>query len=432
MKPTDRVEQHFPTGLLAATVCAVCLGLALSSIFTFSTLLRLRTQYLENRSHEIALAIEAQARGMGRRNNLQFWQTLIEDSYPTYSDTAAFVALVDQSGGVLAGMGAPSLTHRDFAGSAGKGIYIFDLPLAATRMPRSGLNQQVQGWRLRVGLHTSAADFIRRQAWIHLSVSGVAAVVLLTLALFLLRMLERFLELKTREGAERHLRALGTMAASLAHEIRNPLGAMKGLTQLAQEELPPDHTAQASMRTVVSEAERLERLVSDLLDFARPKEPQNGEFDFAALVSDIQSLLQQRLDNAGITLKVSVAPVEKRIRSDAGGLRQVLLNVLYNALDATPRGGVVTLCAGLKEHGRIFEVEIEDSGHGLGDRNPEELFQPFVTTKVRGTGLGLAVSRQIVESLGGSLNLANRPQGGACCVIRLPLQSGQGQTGAGS
>jgi two-component system sensor histidine kinase HydH len=178
------------------------------------------------------------------------------------------------------------------------------------------------------------------------------------------------------------------------------------------------------MRTVVSEAERLERLVSDLLDFARPKEPQIGEFDFAALVSEVQSLLQQRLDSAGITLELSLAVGTRRIRSDAGGLRQILLNVLFNALDATPRGGLVTLRAGLKDHDRFLEVEIEDTGQGLGNRNPEELFQPFVTTKVRGTGLGLAVSRQIAESLGASLSLANRPQGGARCVIRLPLQPG--------
>ena len=141
------------------------------------------------------------------------------------------------------------------------------------------MSSQIRGWVFRVGLFDADADFIRRQALIHLVVSALTATLLLVLSLYLVRMFRRFLVLKTREGAEQQLRAIGTMAASLAHEIRNPLGAMKGLTQLAQEDLPKDHPAQPSLQTVVSEAERLERLVSDLLDFARTKDPVITEFN---------------------------------------------------------------------------------------------------------------------------------------------------------
>jgi signal transduction histidine kinase len=420
--PNHLAERLIPRRLFMGIVCLVCLGLATSSIFTFSTLLRLRTQYLANRGREIAAAIESQARGQGRRSNPQFWQTLLEQSYETYAGSIAFLALVDQSNAVLAGKGRPSIARQEFAEDQNPDLFIFDLRLTSSPGLRAGMSTQIQGWRLRVGLHTSEADFIRRQAFIHLAVSGIAVLMLLALLLYLLRTLQRFLELKRREGAEQQLKALGIMAASLAHEIRNPLGAMKGLTQLAQEELPPDHNAQMSMGTVVKEAERLERLVSDLLDFARPREPRISEFNLRELISDIEAILKGRLESEGLTLQMTIAEIPPTIRSDAGGLRQVLLNVLINAIDASPKGGVVRMKAIHDERSRSLLLEVEDGGQGLGDGNPEELFQPFVTTKTRGSGLGLTVSRQVIERLGGSITLADGPQGGARCSIRVPFR----------
>lgn len=242
------------------------------------------------------------------------------------------------------------------------------------------------------------------------------------LSIYLIRMLNRFLEIKKREAAEAQLKSLGIMAASLAHEIRNPLGAMKGLTQLAQEELPTDHAAQTQLQTVVNEAERLEKLVTDLLDFARTKEPQLSKFNLAELLSDIKTMLQSRLDASKAALQFSIDPNPFYLRSDPAGLRQVLLNVLINAIDATPANGVVALTAMHEKDHKSILIRIDDSGEGFGQKNPEELFQPFVTTKARGTGLGLAVSKQIVGSLGGSLNLENLPQGGARCSIMIPMR----------
>ena len=391
--PQFHGERKLPARLFVAAVVLISVCLAISALFTFSTLLRLRSQYLSNRGREIAAAIEAEARGPGRRNNPLFWQTRLDDSYGVYGETVAYLALVDASGNELAHAGAvsPASPASDF--------FVSELPLAPGRGPHGGMPPQIAGWRLRVVLHTSGADFIRNQAYVHLAVSGIAVVFLVVLSLYLLRVIRRFLVLETREQAEQHLKALGRMAASLAHEIRNPLGAMKGLTQLAQEELPPDHSAQAPMRTVVSEAVRLERLVSDLLDFARPKKSQVQAFDVAELVSDISTMLQQKFQEAGITLETSI-PMGLRIRSDSSGLRQVLLNVISNALDAVARGGRVVVRARIEPRGQILVLEVDDSGEGIGCRNPEELFQPFVTTKTRGTGLGLAVSRQIVRLSG--------------------------------
>lgn len=282
------------------------------------------------------------------------------------------------------------------------------------------MSAQISGWRVRVGLYTATADFIQRQAVIQVLVTSVAVLTLLVLAYYLLQMLQRFIELKNREQSEHHLTALGTMSAALAHEIRNPLGAMKGLTQLVQEDLPKDHGAQALMQTVVGEAERLEALVSDLLSFARPRQPSLNEFDYAHLLRDVKTMLEPKLQEADKSLELTVRPEPFMIHSDEHGLRQVLLNTLLNAVDFTPRGGKIILRARREEGGRTIVTEIDDSGPGIGDRDPEELFEPFVTTKTKGTGLGLAVSRRIVEGLGGTIRLDNLGAAGARCTIRLP------------
>jgi signal transduction histidine kinase len=409
----------FPTRLIVVIVAVLGLGIIGSAIFTFITFLRLQTSYLSNRGHEVAAALEGQARGPGRRNNPIFWQSLLESNYATYSGSVAFLALVDQKGSTLAFKG-PEGQVPDVAPKSPPGVYIFEEPLARPRIPHSEASSNVAGWRILIGLYTAETKAIQRQAVLQLAISGLAAVALVVLAVRLIRMLNRYLELKSREGEEAQLKALGVMAASLAHEIRNPLGSMKGLTQLAQEDLPPNHPAQPKLQTVVSEAERLEGLVTDLLDFAHAKEPQVGELDLAALLSGLKTMLEPRAESSGVQLQVSTDAAPFLIRSDAAGLRQVVLNVLMNALDATPEKGTVKVIARYGDAQKSAIIQVDDSGQGLGPGNPEELFQPFVTTKARGTGLGLAISKQITERLGGTLTLENLPETGTRCSITLP------------
>ena len=244
MKPPPSKENRKPAGLLPSRLIiavVIALGLAIigSAIFNFITLQRLRTAYLSNRGHEIAAVLDGQARGYGRRNNPAFWQSLLNSNYATYSESVAFLALVDRGGNFLAYKG-PAAEDPNIAQSSRRDVYIFEESLAHPRNPHN----EVTGWHIRIGLLSSDTAFIRRNAFLQLAISGVAFLTLLVLSVSLLRMINRFLELKVREGAEVQLKSLGIMAASLAHEIRNPLGAMKGLTQLAQEDLPSDHAAQ--------------------------------------------------------------------------------------------------------------------------------------------------------------------------------------------
>jgi signal transduction histidine kinase len=404
-------------------VITVCAGLALSAAYNFVMLSRLASEYLHNQARDIANAIDSQARGPGRRHNPAFWKSLIDQHMDSFGGgTVAFIALLDRAG-------APVASSKDLdpavlkitPGSSQSGIYAFNFPLTQGSPMGMMMGSPMAGWQLRLGLRTSAVHFIQRQAVTQAVVAFAAMMVLGILSYTLLRNARRFIALQSQEQSDRHLRMLGTMAASLAHEIRNPLGAMKGLTQLAQEELPPDHIAQPQLKTVVSEAERLEKLVTDLLDFARTKEPQISEFVLEALISDIKSMLDSRLEAAKVAIRISANSNSLILRSDPAGLRQVLLNVLINAIEATPQGKTVTLTTMLDESHKSMVIRIDDSGKGLGDRNPDELVQPFFTTKIQGTGLGLAISKQIIESLGGSLNLENLSGGGARCSIKLPL-----------
>jgi signal transduction histidine kinase len=405
--------------LILAVVGVLGLAIIGSAVFNFTTLLRLRESYLSNRGHEIAAVLERQARGPGRRNNPIFWQSLLDSNYALYSGSVSYLALVDQKGNVLAYKG-DTADVPSVAPSVVPDIFIFDEPLARPRISQEG-NANVTGWRIRLGLYMAETKSIHRQALLQLVISGLAVLTLIGLSVSLMRTLNRFLAMKVREGAEAQLKSLGVMAASLAHEIRNPLGAMKGLTQLAQEDLSPEHAAQQKLRTVVSEAERLERLVSGLLDFARAKEPQISEFDLVALLSDLRTMLGSKLESSKVTFRLSMDANPMNVRSDPAGLRQILLNVLMNAIDATPESGTVMLTASRNEGHKSIIIQVDDSGKGLGQTNPEELFLPFVTKKVRGTGLGLAVSRQIAESLGGTLTLENLPETGARCSITLPI-----------
>jgi signal transduction histidine kinase len=438
----SRTLSLFPTGAFVAIVAAVCLGLALTAGYDFLGLAQLRVLYLQNSATRVFTELETKARGPDKRPYPEFWQSLFVEKIGAGESDVAFLALLNESGDVLASEGARFA--RAFAGPGGfrriegTEIYIYESELPNPQSQGAGrgggmgagmgMGHRAVPRRLRIGIYSSSVDFIRWQATVHLAVSGVAVLTLIALAWYFLRTLNRLLQLKAREESARHLTALGAMAATLAHEIRNPLGAMKGLTQLAQEDLPGDHKIQSLMSTVVREAERLEQLVSDLLTFARPRDPQISRFDFQRLLSDVKAGLQPKLDAAGIKLDLEPGPDSLLIDADEGGLRQVLLNILLNAADATPAGGTITVRTRLDQKARVLTAEVDDSGPGLDDSDPEELFQPFATTKTKGTGLGLPISRQIAEGLGGSLTLANRPGGGARCTLTLPIRAAQHPT----
>jgi two-component system sensor histidine kinase HydH len=209
---------------------------------------------------------------------------------------------------------------------------------------------------------------------------------------------------------ERHLATLGEMSAVLAHEIRNPLASLKGHAQLLAESLQgtPDKVKKADR--VVAEALRLETLTTDLLDFVRTGEIRRQRCDPA-------TVLEQAANDVGserIRLDLSSAPSACTMDSDR--MQQALSNLLRNATQAGD--GAVDACVKLEGGSTIFEVR--DHGPGIAPEALDKVFDPFHTTKVRGTGLGLAVVRRVVELHQGTIVASNHPEGGALFRIALP------------
>jgi signal transduction histidine kinase len=419
-------SEGFPKKTFLTIVGAITLALALSAGHTLLTLRELRTEYLENRAGELASSVARSVRGPERRTSLSLWNRVLEEALESGDRGIRFIALVDTSGRVLAYVGEGD---QEFV-SGGADLeellleedFVFEYQFPSGRGGPRWQEETLSLGKLAVAIYSAQADFILRQAYTHAVISGIAILALWTLSLYFLRTARRFLDLKMLEESERHLTTLGRMSATLAHEIRNPLGAMKGLTQVAREQLPPDHATQDMLKTVVSEARRLENLVTDLLSFSRSRHLKLTDFNLVELVEEVTGLFEQEAAKAEVEISVSSAEPQLSIRSDRDGLEQVLLNVIGNALEASRQGGRVSVSVQRGGKG-IVAITVKDRGPGVGSGDPEELFEPFKTTKVRGSGLGLAVSRQIISLFGGGIHLSNNSDGGACCTIEIPLRS---------
>lgn len=225
-------------------------------------------------------------------------------------------------------------------------------------------------------------------------------------------------EIASRAGELERLAAVGELAASVAHEIRNPLTGMRSLAQrMAEESLEPERLRRYAS-IVVEEASRLDRIVTSLLSLARRGTlgAWSGEpTRLAGLFDDLLLLTSARAARAGVTVRAErttiVAPAPRE------ALAQALLNLLLNALAHTPRGGTVTLSA---NGGDRVTISVRDSGPGVPPAERSRIFEPFYTASVDGTGLGLSVVRRIARELGWELEVDDAPGGGAEFRIRLP------------
>jgi signal transduction histidine kinase len=222
------------------------------------------------------------------------------------------------------------------------------------------------------------------------------------------------------------LAAVGQLAAGLAHELRNPLMCIKVLVQSARR-TAARRLEGRDLEVLEEEITRLEDRLEGFLNFARPPKLQVSRLDLRQLVTQTIHLLSHRASRRGIRI-IQHAPEPLQIDADEGQIRQVLLNILLNALDAVTNQGTIEVrlwpddgsvrMSGPTQSGAVLEVL--DDGHGLPKENSGRIFEPFFSTKDTGLGLGLAISRRIVESHGGELTAADRPEGGAVFSVWLP------------
>lgn len=221
------------------------------------------------------------------------------------------------------------------------------------------------------------------------------------------------------------LASVGRLAAGVAHEIGNPLAAILGLLELLREgDLSPAQSSEFLTR-IAAETERINGIIRDLLDFARqdnaPEELHEAG-DLRAAIDDAVTLLRPQKASRAVTIDVHVDPAAGRVLGAQRKLTQVVLNLLLNALDALAGAGRVVIHVEPDARAADMVVlRIEDDGPGIAPAVAQTLFEPFSTTKPagKGTGLGLAVTHAIVDSLAGSIEAFNRSQGGACFVVRL-------------
>lgn len=279
----------------------------------------------------------------------------------------------------------------------------------------------------KVGL---AMAGLRNLVWVSL-----VLLLLLSLALGLVVYRDMILPLRVRLVESESLRerqeklaSLGVLAAGVAHEIRNPLTAIKGMVFLQQKEFPPDSPHYADIKVIEREILRLERIVDGFLLFARPRDCKPAPMTADKPLREVQTLLAPELAKAGTQLVLAEAPALP-VKADEEQVKQVLINLVRNAAEAIDRNGVVKLRArsGSRSIGgterRVVVLEVEDNGRGISPETQKRLFDPFFTTKDTGTGLGLSIAAQIVRGHGGELEYQTARGLGTTFRIILPAPS---------
>ncbi|GMU33501.1 MAG: hypothetical protein HS101_06240 [Planctomycetia bacterium] len=216
------------------------------------------------------------------------------------------------------------------------------------------------------------------------------------------------------------LAALGEMAAGLAHEIRNPLGGIALYASMLERELASNPKVSTAASRICLGVRTLERLVSDILDFAQEHRPERQMCSMRDLLLSLDDAARPwAAESKG---EFSYPDGDVDIHCDRHRLHQVLLNLVMNGLQAAGPGGVVQLSWTQKEGG--VEIAVVDNGPGIPEASLHKIFNPFFTTKSTGTGLGLAIVHRIIEAHGGTIRAGNRPEGGARIVIWLPSSDG--------
>lgn len=215
-----------------------------------------------------------------------------------------------------------------------------------------------------------------------------------------------------------HLAAVGELAASLAHEIKNPLAGISGAMQILGQEMDDDHPHKEIIEESLRQIDRLDAAVKDLLIYARPKPPDLASVQIDQLLQRALVLLREEPAFRGVQVMCDATNGAARLELDEAQMQQVLTNLLINAAHACQNGGVIQCrVSSTKNAARII---IEDNGIGMTRDVIARAFEPFYTTKAKGTGLGLAICKRIVESHGGAIKLYSKPGHGTRVTVELP------------
>jgi signal transduction histidine kinase len=218
-----------------------------------------------------------------------------------------------------------------------------------------------------------------------------------------------------------HLATLGELAAGLAHEIRNPLAGIAGVIELLGQELPESSPARDVWKDAKREVQQIQKILSDLLDYARPRPPHCQPGDLSRTAEQAVHLAQQQVFSRPIQISLYSAGGLAPVEHDAPQIQQVLLNLLLNAVQAIEGTGRIDVR--VEARGAFATVSVTDTGRGIDPSHLSMIFRPFFTTKGRGTGLGLSLAQRIAEGHGGRIQVASTPGKGSCFTLELPFRA---------
>ncbi len=241
--------------------------------------------------------------------------------------------------------------------------------------------------------------------------------------LFLFKDLTREKDLKQQVETHKRLAAIGKLAAGVAHEIRNPLSSIKGLATYFGQRYEDNHADKETAQIMVTEVERINRSITQLLEFAKPMPTQRSVVDLKQIIDHSIKLVAPDFDAKNITARVNIDLAKTCVYSDGDRLNQVLLNLYMNSLQAIEKGGRLDINVTQAGDG-IIEIEICDDGEGMDEDVLARIFEPYFTTRATGTGLGLSIVHRIMENLGGSIRAKSKKGEGTCFTLVLPVGEG--------
>ncbi|MDR3177275.1 MAG: PAS domain S-box protein [Desulfovibrio sp.] len=228
-----------------------------------------------------------------------------------------------------------------------------------------------------------------------------------------------------RQQLERHERqtekmaAIGELATYMAHEIRNPLFSIGGFANALLRNPSLNDLAREKARIIYDESRRLDIVLSNILNFARPMELELTAFPAETVAVQTVELMTLGREDRGVNVVLEIESNLPLVRGNAENLKQSLINIVKNALEAMPDGGVLTLA--VKRGNNFVDIEVKDTGVGIDPTIMDRIFSPFFSTKSSGAGLGLALARKVIEEMGGNLSIASRPGRGTRVSISMPV-----------
>ena len=222
------------------------------------------------------------------------------------------------------------------------------------------------------------------------------------------------------------LSVVGELSASLAHEVRNPLGAIRGATEILQDELSENGKPNEFLQILIQETDRLNKVLENYLSFARVKTQHVANFDLNEVIYNITQMMQYSAKKADIEFDIRLPHNSILLHGDPTHFRQILTNLLLNAIQAMTNGGIITISADVNPGEQRVQLQVKDNGPGINEKNLKKIFKPFYTTKTTGNGLGLAIVKRLADENHWQLTAESRYGRGAAFYLIIPLSGGEG------